>query len=42
LPEVNQGHFLADYPFCDMSGLSNEIASCNGGHLSDETARTAR
>ena len=41
LPVVEQGQFLANYSFCDMSGLSNEVASCDRSHLSDETARTA-
>jgi lipopolysaccharide transport system ATP-binding protein len=41
LPAVDQGQFLANYTFCDISGLSNEAASYNRGRLSDETARTA-
>jgi homopolymeric O-antigen transport system ATP-binding protein len=26
LPEENQGHFLADYTFCDMSGAEHELS----------------
>jgi homopolymeric O-antigen transport system ATP-binding protein len=35
LPAANQGHFLADYTFCDMSGSH----SANEATLDDETAR---
>ena len=40
LPEVNQGHFLPDYTFCDMSGLSMNSQDANEAALHDETART--
>jgi homopolymeric O-antigen transport system ATP-binding protein len=39
LPEADQGQFLADYRFCDISGLSDELSSCDRGRLADETAR---
>jgi hypothetical protein len=39
LPEVDQGQFLADYTFCEMSGPSMYSHNADEPALLDETVR---